>query len=165
MANVQSGLSKFPWKRKGRKLHKLVADLLNAYQTIQCNAWLKMHSLLFLFNFSTPNLVTVSDEHGEGFLRVFPPWRKVMQESRTKYVSWNLCWNLTEDVLIASYKRMSYKKTFKIWANWNIFHIFFVIAWGYFHIAFLPTFLNFLCSFQHEKMFLNHWTQLHSCRF
>jgi len=45
MADITSGLSKFPWKSKSRRIHFL-------------------HSHL---NFFPPSLVAVSDEHGERF--------------------------------------------------------------------------------------------------
>ena len=40
-----------------------------------------------------------------------------------------------------------------------------VIALSYFHTAFLPLFLNSQCSFQHEKMILNHRNHLHNYKF
>ena len=39
------------------------------------------------------------------------------------------------------------------------------IALSYFHTAFLPLFLNSQCSFQHEKMILNHRNHLHNYKF
>jgi hypothetical protein len=66
------------------------------------------------------------------------------------------CWNLSEEVSIASYKCISYKKKFETWLESFIFsHFFCVIARSYFHTSFLQLFFNFLCLLQCEKVILN----------
>jgi hypothetical protein len=99
---------------KAESYIELVADLLIAYQTMRCNVSLKIHSLLSHFNFSTHNLVTVNDEHGESFLQGISSMEKSYAGKPSQNMLADYCCNFTEDVVLASYKRMTYKKKFKM---------------------------------------------------
>jgi len=144
MANITSGLSKFPWKRKSRKSNIL-------------------HSHL---NFFPPNLVAVSDEHGERFHQDISTMEKRYAGKLSQKVSWLLLepyWTggycqlqtneLQEEVLSMS----KFKHLFS--------HFCYVIVWSYFYTAFLPLLFKSLSLFHNEKVILNNLPQLHSCRF
>jgi len=72
----------FPGNLKPENYMELVADLLNAYQTMGCNNSLKIHPLRSHLDFSPPILGTVSDEHGERFYQDISALGNAMQESR-----------------------------------------------------------------------------------
>jgi hypothetical protein len=67
---------------KAENYKELVEDVLKAYQTMECNMSLKIHFLHSHLDFFPLNLGAVSDEQGKGSTRIFPAWRKDMQESR-----------------------------------------------------------------------------------
>ena len=90
MANVQSDLSKFPWKCKSRNHKKLVEDFLNAYQTVRCHMSLKIHFLHSNLDFFPPNLPAVSDKHWEKFRQEFSTMEKDIRKAFTQHVSWLL---------------------------------------------------------------------------
>jgi hypothetical protein len=52
---------------KAKNYKELAENLLNAYQTVECNMSLKIHFLHSHLHFFPPNLGSVSDEHGERF--------------------------------------------------------------------------------------------------
>ena len=53
------------------------------------------------------------------------------------------CWNLIEEVSVASYKRMSYRKVLNVGKiKYVLSHFCCVTALSYFDTAFLPLFLN-----------------------
>jgi hypothetical protein len=89
---------------KAENCKELVEGLLNTYQTMGCNMSLKIHLLHSHVDFFPPNLSIVSDEHGEGLHQDISTLEK-------RYVGWlsqnmlaDYCWNLIEEVSIASYK-------------------------------------------------------------
>jgi hypothetical protein len=65
-------------------------------------------------DFFPPNLGAVSDEHGERFQQDM----STMEIGNTGKWSQNVVadyrWNRTEEVPIASYRRMGYRKTFEV---------------------------------------------------
>ena len=61
---------------KSENYKELVEDLLKAYCAMECNVSLKIHFLHSLLNFLLPNLVAVSDEHGESFRQDFSTMEK-----------------------------------------------------------------------------------------
>ena len=128
MANVQSGLSKFLWKRKSRKLHELVADLLNAYQTVRHNMSLKMHILHSQLDFFPPNLGRSERRTWGKFLPgCFRHGEKICGKSSEKTLG-DYCRSLTEDGAIANYKRMSCRRKFKHEYNHLFSHFYCVTA-------------------------------------
>ena len=97
---------------KGENRVELAEDLLNAQQTMGCNTPLKIHFLHSRLDFFPPNLGTVSDEHGERFHQAISTMDKRYAGKLSENMLAYYCWNLTEEMSIASYKRMSYKKKF-----------------------------------------------------
>ena len=97
---------------KADKYQELVEDLLNAYQTIRCNMPFKIHFLHPRLNFFALNLGAVSDVHGERFHQGISTMEKRFAGKSSRKMLADCFWNLTEEVSIASYKRMSFGKKF-----------------------------------------------------
>ena len=67
---------------------EFVADLLNAYQTMECSSSLKIHCLRSHWDLSPPNLGAVSDEHDERFRQdISALGKKLCRKFVTVYVS------------------------------------------------------------------------------
>lgn len=144
MADITSGLSKFPWKRKNRKIHFLLSHL----------------------NFFPPNLVAVSDEHGERF------HQDISTTERWYAGKWsqNVSWLLLEPHWTGGYCQLRtdglQKEGLSVSKFKHLFSYFcYVISWSYCYTALLPLFFNSLSSFHNEKVILNKRTQLHNNRF
>jgi len=62
---------------------ELVEDLLNVYQTIRCNMSLTIHFFFCILTWasSLSTWAQCAVNMGKGSARIFPPWRKDMQES------------------------------------------------------------------------------------
>jgi hypothetical protein len=74
---------------------------------------LKIHFLLFHLDFFLPQLGTVSDEHWEKFHQdVSNMGQRYVGKSSQNMLA-DYCWNLTEEMSIASYKQMNYR-SFKL---------------------------------------------------
>ena len=86
----------------------------------------------------------VRDKHGERFQQDISTMEKRYARKSSQNMYAEYCWNLTEDVSIASYKRMSYKKkVLNVSKIKHVFsHFYCVTAWSYFHTSFLPLFLS-----------------------
>ena len=106
-----------------------------------CNLSLHINFLHSHLDVFPPNLGAVSDEHGERFCQDFSTMEKNTQDKRHRTLA-DCCWNLTEEVSIARYKRMSFKK--KFFHVTKIKHLFShfccVTARRYFQTTFLPLF-------------------------
>ena len=167
MANVQSGLSKFPWKCKSQNYSykELVEDLLKAYCAMECNVSLKIHFLHSLLNFLLPNLVAVSDERGESFRQDFSTMEKRYLGRWPQNVSWMLLESYWRGVYCQIQTNELQKEVVNVTKIGHLLTYCCVTALSCFHTAFLQQFSNSLYSFQHEKVIVNHRTQLHNCRF
>jgi hypothetical protein len=97
---------------KTENYKELVEDLLNAYQAMGCNMSFKIHFLHSHSNFFPPNLGPVSDGHGESFHQDICTTEKRYEGKSSRNMLTDCFWNLTEEVSIASYKGMSFGKTF-----------------------------------------------------
>jgi len=140
--------------------------LLNAHQTVGCNISLKIHFLISKFDFFPPNLDAMGDEHGEGFHQDISFMEKRYAAESSQNVSWRLLEPYWRGVYCHLQMNELQTEVLNLRKITHLFsHFCFVIAWTYFRTAFLPLFLNSLCSFQHENPILNHRTQLHDCRF
>jgi len=91
---------------------ELAEDLLNAWQTMGYNMSLKIHFLHSHLHFFPPNLGAVSDKHGERFHQATSTMDKRYAGKSSENMLAYYCWNLTEQMSIASYKRTSYKEKF-----------------------------------------------------
>jgi len=98
---------------KAENYKELVEDKLNAYQTMGCNMSLKIHCLHSHWDFFPLNLGAVSNEHVERFHQDFSTMEKRYVGKSSQNMLADYCWNLSEEVSIASYKCMSYKKMFE----------------------------------------------------
>jgi hypothetical protein len=97
---------------KAEHYMELVEDLLNTYQTMGWNLSMKIHLLHSYLDFLPPNLNKLSDEHGEGFHQDISTMEKRFTGRSSQNMLADCCLNLTEEVSIASYKWMSYRKQF-----------------------------------------------------
>jgi hypothetical protein len=102
----------FLWNTKAKHYKELVEDLLNTYQTMGCNVPLKIYLLHSHLDFFPLNLSTVSDEHGEGLHQDISTMEKRFAGRSSQNMLADCCLNLTEEVSIAIYKWMSYRKQF-----------------------------------------------------
>ena len=84
--------------------------MLKAHQTMGCNMSLANQFLHSHLDFFPPNVRAVSDEHVERFRQVISTIEKRYAAKWSQNMLADYCWNLTEDVSIASYKRKSYRK-------------------------------------------------------
>jgi hypothetical protein len=91
---------------------ELFEDLLNAYQAMGCNMPFKIHFLHSHLNFFPPNLGAVSDGRGERFHQNISIMEKRFAGKSLRNMLADCFWNLTEEVSIANYKRMSFGKKF-----------------------------------------------------
>ena len=86
-----------------------IEKLLKSYEDMGCRMSLKIHFLYSHLNFFQPNLVAVSDEHGEIF------HRDIMKMESNYKGKWNasmmgdFCWILLRDIPEAKYTRSSKK--------------------------------------------------------
>ncbi|GFG34989.1 hypothetical protein Cfor_01094 [Coptotermes formosanus] len=93
---------------KAENYKEFVGDLLNAYRTMVYNMSLKIHFSHSHLDFFPPNLGAASDEHEESFHRDISTMEKRYAGKSSQNLLADYCWNLVEDVSIASYKRRSY---------------------------------------------------------
>jgi hypothetical protein len=98
---------------KAKNYRELVEDKLNAYQTMGRNMSLKIHSLHSQWDFFPLKLGAVRDEHVERFHQDFNTMEKKYVGKLSQNMLDDCCWNLSEEVSIASYKCISYKKKFE----------------------------------------------------
>jgi hypothetical protein len=98
---------------KALNCKEIVEDLLNAYQYIRCSMSLRTHLLHSHLYFFPKNLGTVSDEHGERFHQDISNIEKRYAGKWSQHVLADDCWNLTEEISVASYRRMSSERSFK----------------------------------------------------
>ena len=89
---------------QAKNYKELVEDLLNVYQTMGCKMSLKMHLLHSHLDFFPPNLGKVTDEHGEGLHQDISTMEKRYAGKSSQNMLADYCWNLTEEVSIASYQ-------------------------------------------------------------
>ena len=145
MANVRSGLSKFPWKRKSRE--------------IQGTCWgLEMHTRLwgvichwrFIFYFSTWNSSLRSwaqwaTNTGKSFTRIFPHGAKICRKVVTEHVSWLLLEPYWRGVYCQLQTKELQKGVLKVSKVKHVFSYFCcVIARSYVLTSSLPLILNSL---------------------
>jgi hypothetical protein len=97
---------------KAENYKELVEDVLNAYQAMGCNMSFKIRFLHSHLNFFPPNLGKVSDGHDERFHQDISTMEKRFAGRSSRNMLADCFWNLTEEVSIASYKRMSFRKKF-----------------------------------------------------
>jgi len=163
----QVGILFFNYHNDARSnIHKILEDLLNAHQTVGCNISLKIHFLHSQFDFFYPNLGAVGEEHGEGFHQDISSMEKRYAAKSSQNTSWLLLEPYWRGFYCHLQTNLLQKEVLNVRKITHLFsHFCCVIAWTYFHTAFLPLFFNCLCSFQHENSILNHRTQLHDCRF
>ena len=109
---VMSACASFLGHVKVENCKKLVEDLLNAYQTLGCNMSLKIHFLHPHLDFFPSNLGAVSDEHGKSFHQDISTTEKRYSKEWSQNMLADCCWNLTEEVSIASNKRRICRKMF-----------------------------------------------------
>jgi hypothetical protein len=95
---------------KAENYKEFVEDFLKAYQTMVYNMSLKIHFLRSHLDFFPPNLSAVSDENEESFHRDISTMKERCAGKSSQNLLADYCWNLVEDVSIASYKRKSYTK-------------------------------------------------------
>jgi len=97
---------------KAENYQELVEDLLNAYQGMGCNMLSKNHFSLSHLNFFPPNLGAVSDGHGERFHQDISAMEKRFAGKPSRNMLADCFWNLSEEMSIANYRRMSFGKKF-----------------------------------------------------
>ena len=143
---------------KAKSYKELVEDKLNAYQTMGCNMSLKIHFLTF-------PLGLLPSESGHIEWRTcgkVPPGffyhgEKICRKVVTEHISWLLLEPYWRGIY---YQLQTNELQKEVWNVTKIKHLFShfccVMAKSYFHTAFLPLFLNFLWSFQHEKVILKY---------
>ena len=100
---------------KAKNYKELVEDKLNAYQTMGCNMSLKIHFSLSHWDLFPLNLGAVINEHAERFHQDFSTMEKRYVGKLSQNMLADCCWILNEEVSVASYKWMSYKKKFETW--------------------------------------------------
>jgi len=77
-----------------------------------CNMSLKIHFLHSQLDFFPPNRCAVSDEYGESFRQDISTTEERYAGQSSQNMLTGYCWNLTEEVSVASYKRMSNRNKF-----------------------------------------------------
>ena len=95
---------------KAENYNELVENKLNAYQTMRCNMSLKIH---FYIHTGTYSLSTWAQWATNMWKGSTMEKRYVGKSSQNMLADY--CWNLNEEVSVASYKWMSYKKKFETW--------------------------------------------------
>jgi len=89
---------------KAENYKELVENKLNAYQTMGCNMSLKIHFLHSHWGLFPFNLGAVGDEHVERFHQDFSTMEKRYVGKSSQNMLADYCWNLNEEVSVASYK-------------------------------------------------------------
>jgi hypothetical protein len=74
---------------------------------------LKIHGLYSHLDFFPLNLGAVSNKHGERFHQDISTMEKRYAGKSLQNMLADCCWDLIEEVSIASYKRRSYRKSFE----------------------------------------------------
>ena len=76
-------------------------DVLHAYQTVGCNV---IEDSLFTshLHFFPPNLGAVSEEHGKWFQEDISTMEKIYARKSSQNMNAEYCWNLIEEVSVAS---------------------------------------------------------------
>jgi len=102
----------FLGNRKSPNYHEIVGELLQSYQDMGCNMFLKIHFLDSHLDFFPDNLGAVSDEHGERFHQDISIFEKRYQGQRSARMLAYYCWTMKRDVPDAKHKRQSTTLTF-----------------------------------------------------
>jgi len=112
MAKVQRVLYKFAGQRKSRKLPGTSSGLVK--RTPYYGVQYVIEDLFFTFPLPLLPFEPghVSDEHGETFHQDISTMRERYVGKWSQHMLADYRWNLTEEVSIASYRRMSYRKKF-----------------------------------------------------
>ena len=77
-----------------------------------CNTSLQIHFLNSHLDFFPLNLGAASDEHGKGFHQDISTMEKRYAGKSSQNTLADYCWNLNEEVSIASYKQMNHRNKF-----------------------------------------------------
>ena len=107
-------MSEFPRKRKAESYKELVEDFLNTYQVMGCNMLFKIYFLHSHLNFFPPKLGAVSEGQGKIFHHDVSTMEERFAGKSSRNMLADCFWNLTEEVSVTSYKRMSFGKKFYI---------------------------------------------------
>ena len=152
MTNVQSGLSKLPWKRKSRKRQGIVEDLLNAKQAIYVIEVLYIYIYIYIYiHTHTFSLELLPSEPGRSERRkwgwvpsgYFHHIGKICWKVVTEHVSWLLLEPYWMGVYCQFQTNELQRDVLNVSKIKHLFsHFYCVIALSYFHTAFLPLFLN-----------------------
>ena len=97
---------------KAENYKELVENLLSAHQAMRCDMSFEIHFLHSHLNFFPLNQGALSDGHGERFHQDISTMEERFSGKSLRNMSADCFWNLTEEVSIASYKRMSFGKKF-----------------------------------------------------
>jgi hypothetical protein len=89
---------------KAENCKELSEDKLNAYQTMGCNMSLKGLFLHSHWDFFPLNSGAVNNEHAERFHQDFSTMEKRYVRKSSQNMLADYCWNLNEEVSIASCK-------------------------------------------------------------
>jgi len=166
MANAKVVCLNFLGNVKAENYKEPVKGLLNAYQTMGCNKSLKSHFSHSHLDFFPLNMGSERWTRGRVPLGHFHDGEKICRTVVTEHVSWLLLELYWRGIYCQLQRNELQKEALYVSKIKHLFSDFCcIIALSYFHSAFLPQFLNSFCSFQHEKVILNHWTQLHNSRF
>jgi len=122
--DLQSQIKKSAWKsfksvvnfflgnREAPKYCKIEGELLQSYQDMGCNMFLKIHFLDSHLDFFPGNLGAVSDEQGERFHQDISALEMRYQGQRSARMLSDYCWTLKRDVPDAKHRRKSRTLTF-----------------------------------------------------
>jgi hypothetical protein len=83
---------------KAENFQDIMRELLDSYQALGCNMYLKIHFLHSHIDFFPDNLGAVSDEHGERFHQDIVSMEKWYQGKWSPSMLADYCWTLKRDV-------------------------------------------------------------------